>query len=281
MPQSVNPLKQFFRQPAIYLSLPSGGRHWPAGALTMPENRELPVYPMTAIDEITYRTPDALFNGQAVINVIHSCVPNIKNAWDIPGIDLNAVLIAIRIASYGHEMELGTRCPKCETESDFGVDLRMVLDSIREPDYAVPIHHGDLEITLMPVSYRNQNQVGVRQYEQQRSVQQIQNDPNMTDEEKIKRLNETMHTITELTIETLKYSIASIRTPDALVTETEFIRDFLVNCDRKLYQEIRDRVIELRNSADLKPFKIQCGNCTNQYEQTLTLDQAAFFGVAS
>jgi hypothetical protein len=281
MPQTANPLKQFFRQPSIYLSLPSGGHHWPATALTMPENRELPVYPMTAIDEITYRTPDALFNGQAVINVVHSCVPNIKNAWEIPGIDLNAVLIAIRIASYGHEMELATKCPKCETESDFGIDLRMVLDSIREPDYTTPIQHGDLEITLMPVSYRNQNQVGIKQYEQQRSVQQIQSDPNMSDEEKIKRLNETMHLITELTIETLKYSIASIRTPDALVTEIEFIRDFLVNCDRKLYQEIRDRVIELRNSADLKPFEVECPNCGHKHQQTLTLDQAAFFGVAS
>lgn len=281
MTQTVNPLKQFFRQPAIYLSLPSGGRHWPAGALTMPENQELPVYPMTAIDEITYRTPDALFNGQAVINVIHSCVPNIKNAWEVPGIDLNAVLIAIRIASYGHEMELGTRCPKCETESDFGVDLRMVLDGIREPDYSTPIQHGDLEITLMPVSYRNQNQVGLKQYEQQRSVQQIQNDPNMSDDEKIKRLNETMHLITELTIETLKYSIASIRTPDALVTEIDFIRDFLVNCDRKLYQEIRDRVIGLRNSSELKPFEIECPSCSNKHQQNLTLDQAAFFGVAS
>jgi len=281
MTQTANPLKQFFRQPAIYLSLPSGGRHWPASALVMPENRELPVYPMTAIDEITYRTPDALFNGQAVINVVHSCVPNIKNAWEIPGIDLNAVLIAIRIASYGHEMELATRCPKCETESDFGIDLRMVLDSIREPDYSAPIRHGDLEITLMPVSYRNQNQVGLKQYEQQRSVQQIQNDPNMSDDEKIKRLNETMHLITELTIETLKYSIASIRTPDALVTEIDFIRDFLVNCDRKLYQEIRDRVIELRNSSELKPFEVVCPNCSHKHEQTLTLDQAAFFGVAS
>jgi DNA-directed RNA polymerase subunit RPC12/RpoP len=247
----------------------------------MPENKELPVYPMTAIDEITYRTPDALFNGQAVINVVHSCVPNIKNAWEIPGIDLNAVLIAIRIASYGHEMELATKCPKCETESDFGIDLRMVLDSIREPDYATPIRHGDLEITLMPVSYRNQNQVGLKQYEQQRSVQQIQSDPNLTDDEKIKRLNETMHLITELTIETLKYSIASIRTPDTLVTEIEFIRDFLVNCDRKLYQEIRDRVIELRNSSELKPFEIACPNCGHKHQQALTLDQAAFFGVAS
>jgi len=281
MPQTANPLKQFFRQPSIYLSLPSGGHHWPATALTMPENRELPVYPMTAIDEITYRTPDALFSGQAVINVVHSCVPNIKNAWEIPGIDLNAVLIAIRIASYGHEMELATKCPKCETESDFGIDLRMVLDSIREPDYSTPIQHGDLEITLMPVSYRNQNQVGLKQYEQQRSVQQIQTDPNTSDEEKIKRLNEVMHLITELTIETLKYSIASIRTPDALVTEIEFIRDFLVNCDRKLYQEIRDRVIELRNSSELKPFEVVCPNCSHKHEQTLTLDQAAFFGVAS
>lgn len=281
MTQTANPLKQFFRQPAIYLSLPSGGRHWPATALAMPENRELPVYPMTAIDEITYRTPDALFNGQAVINVVQSCVPNIKNAWEIPGIDLNAVLIAIRIASYGHEMELATKCPKCETESDFGIDLRMVLDSIQEPDYSTPIQHGDLEITLMPVSYRNQSQVGLKQYEQQRSVQQIQNDPNMSDEEKIKRLNETMHLITELTIETLKYSIASIRTPDTLVTEIEFIRDFLVNCDRKLYQEIRDRVIELRNSSELKPFEVVCPECSHKHQQTLTLDQAAFFGVAS
>jgi hypothetical protein len=281
MTQTANPLKQFFRQPAIYLSLPSGGHYWPATALAMPENRELPVYPMTAIDEITYRTPDALFSGQAVVNVIQSCVPNIKNAWEIPGIDLNAVLIAIRIASYGHEMEIGTICPACKTESEFGVDLRMVLDSIREPDYLTPIQHGDLEITLMPVTYRNQNSIGAKQYEQQRAVQQIQSNENLSDEEKIKKLNELMHTITELTIETLKFNIASIRTPDALVTEIEFIRDFLINCDRKLYQEIRDRVIELRTSADVKPFDIKCPNCGHGHKQELTLDQAAFFGVAS
>ena len=281
MTQTANPLKQFFRQPSIYLSLPSGGHHWPATALAIPENRELPVYPMTAIDEITYRTPDALFSGQAVVNVIQSCVPNIKNAWETPGIDLNAVLIAIRIASYGHEMEIGTTCPACKTESEFVVDLRMVLDSIREPDYSTPIQHGDLEITLMPVTYRNQNSIGAKQYEQQRAVQQIQNNDTLSDEEKIKQLNELMHTITELTIETLKFNIASIRTPDILVTEVEFIRDFLVNCDRKLYQEIRDRVIELRTSADVKPFDITCPNCGHVHKQELTLDQAAFFGVAS
>ncbi len=70
MTQTANPLRQFFRQPAIYLRLPSNGNFWPKDSIDFPANMELPVLPMTAIDEITYRTPDALFNGQAVVSVI-------------------------------------------------------------------------------------------------------------------------------------------------------------------------------------------------------------------
>jgi hypothetical protein len=60
-----NPLAKFFRQPAIYVRLPSQGRNWVTGTINYPESGELAVLPMTAIDEITYRTPDALFNGEA------------------------------------------------------------------------------------------------------------------------------------------------------------------------------------------------------------------------
>ena len=76
-----NPLKQYFRRPSVYMKLPSNGQGYPEGSLEMPENGELPVYPMTAIDEITARTPDALFNGTAVAELITSCVPNIKDPW--------------------------------------------------------------------------------------------------------------------------------------------------------------------------------------------------------
>lgn len=281
MPQKANPLKQFFRQPAIYLSLPSKGNYWADGTLDVPQNGELPVYPMTAIDEITYRTPDALFNGQAVVNVIQSCVPAVKDGWSVPGIDLNAILIGVRIASYGHDMEITTKCPSCETESDFNIDLRMVLDQIKQPDYNTPIQQGDLEISICPISYKHQNEINLKQYDQQRLIQQIQLDPNLTDEEKVEQLNKALHQITELTIETLKYSISSIRAKGTLVTETEFIAEFLANCDRKIYQEIRDRIIKLRTDSDLKPFDIECPECGHKHQQTLTLDQAAFFGVAS
>ena len=281
MTQTANPLKQFFRQPSIYLRLPSLGQYWDQSAIDMPPNKELPVYPMTAIDEITYRTPDALFNGQAVINVIQSCIPAIRDAWNTPGSDLNAVLVAIRIASYGHEMEMTIKCPNCETESDFVLDLRSVLDKLVSPDYSKAIKQGDLEITFTPIAYRHQNETNIKQYDQQRLIQQIQMSDQLSDEQKIEQLNETLQKITTLTIETLKYSIASIRTPQSLVTEPEFIHEFLVNCDRKFFTEIRDHIIDLRQQSEIESIGVTCSHCDHKWNQTITLDQAAFFGVAS
>lgn len=281
MPQTANPLKQFFRQPSIYLRLPSLGQYWDQTAIGMPPNKELPVYPMTAIDEITYRTPDALFNGQAVVNVIQSCIPAIRDAWSMPGCDLNAILVAIRIASYGHELEMTIKCPNCETESDFVLDLRGVLDKLTCPDYNTAIQQGDLEIVFTPITYQHQNETNIKQFEQQRVIQQIQMSDQLTDDQKIEQLNETLQKITNLTIETLKYSIASIRTPQSLVTESEFIQEFLVNCDRKFFTEIRDHIIDLRQKSEIESVGVTCSHCDHKWNQNLTLDQAAFFGVAS
>lgn len=280
MTQTANPLRHFFRQPAIYLRLPSGGEYWPSSDLVMPQNRELPVLPMTAIDEITYRTPDALFNGQAVISVIQSCVPSIKNAWSAPNQDVNAILVAIRIASYGHNMGISTTCPKCQTEDQYEIDLRNVLDQIGSPDYTQTIVHGDLEIAFQPVTYKHQNDTNQLQFEEQRMIRAIPGS-DLSDEEKIVKLNAALKRITELTVEAMKFNIASIKTPQALVTEPEFIHEFLNNCDRNLFSKIRDRVIELRVASELKPVKIVCTNCSNEYEQSMNLDQASFFEAAS
>ena len=77
---SSNPLAKHFRQPALYIKLPSSGRFWPDGSIEIPLNGEIPVYPMTAKDEIMIRTPDALLNGAGTVSVIQSCCPNILDA---------------------------------------------------------------------------------------------------------------------------------------------------------------------------------------------------------
>jgi hypothetical protein len=280
MTQSNNPLSQYFRQPAIYLSLPSGGRFWAEGSLAMPENHELPVLPMTAIDEITYRTPDALFNGQAVVTVIQSCCPNIKNAWHCPSIDLDAILTAIRIASFGHELELETTCPKCNHDDGYTIDLRQVLGGMRMANYDQSISQGDLEIMFQPITYQQIHESNASQFDDQKTIQNL-NDADIPEEEKVKILTNAMQKITELTVTMLSMTITMIKTPNARVTEKAHIVEFLSNCDRKFFQEIRDHVITLRNESDIKPLTIKCVNCEHEYRQSFTLNQSNFFVPAS
>jgi hypothetical protein len=279
---SNNPLKQYFRQPAIYLRLPSGGEFYPPGALEMPANKEIPILPMTAIDEITYRTPDALFNGTAVINVVQSCCPNIKDAWAIPAMDVDSLLVGIRIASYGHMMEFDTTCPHCNTKSEQQLDLRSVLDRMKAPDYSTTIKQGDLEIYFRPMTYKNMNDNNLSQFEEQKILQMLP-DSNVPDEQKMEVLSAALKKITQVTVGALAQSIGAIKTPEALVTEQEHVKEFLQNCERGLFNKIREHVINIKEEAELKPFEITCSNeeCGKPYMQAITLDMTSFFGGAS
>jgi hypothetical protein len=125
-----------------------------------------------------------------------------------------------------------------------------------------------------------QNKSNQEQFDEQRMIQSV-TESDLPETEKLKRLNDAMRRITELTVDALKYSIAGIRTPGAIVTETEHIQEFLVNCDRKLFNLIRDHVINLRKVSELTPLDITCDNCKHEYKQTVTLDMTSFFGPAS
>jgi hypothetical protein len=275
-----NPLRQYFRQPAIYIKLPSQGQYYPPGTLNATVTGEYPVYPMTAIDEITYRTPDAMFNGQATVNVIQSCVPDIRDAWQMPAMDMDTVLVAIRIASYGHEMEFGTQCPACQAESDRSLDLRLVLDNLKTPDYSQCIRHGDMEVYIRPMTYKNLTDNSQMQYENQKLLQMLPT-AEVAENDKMTAMGAALLKITEITIRALAQSVATVKTPTAMVTEPEFIEEMLHNCDRALFNQIRDQIVSLKDQAEMKPLHLTCDECNHEYEQQLTLDMSSFFAPAS
>lgn len=277
---SNNPLRQYFRQPAIYVKLPSDGKFYPPGTLDMPANKEIPILPMTAIDEITYRTPDALFNGQATVNVLQSCVPNIRDAWAIPAMDIDTLLVAIRIASYGHDMDFGTKCPSCSNEEEHSLDLRQVLDRIRTPDYTQSIRAGDMEIYFKPMTYKNLNDNNQLQFEQQKLLQMLPS-ADVPEEKKMSALGAALKRITEITVQALAYSISAIKTPDALVSEPEYIVEWLQNCERTMFTRIRDHIISIKEQAELQPMQLKCNKCGHEYQQPITLDMSSFFESAS
>lgn len=280
MTTSTNPLKQFFRQPAIYIRLPSDGNFWPDGSLEMPQNREIPVYPMNAVDEISYRTPDALFNGQAVVDVIQSCIPAIKNAWHTPIHDLNSILISIRIASYGHEMELESQCPHCENNMQYQLDMREVVNRIGRPNYETTVKRGDVEVMFGPIMFENQNASNIDQFEQQQMIRSI-TESDLSEKEKLQKMGEALKQITLLTMKALCYSVVGVRTPAGFVTDKQHILEYLQQCDRSVYQAIKDHVVDLRQQNEIQPMTIECDSCHQTYKQLVNLEMSSFFGSAS
>jgi hypothetical protein len=280
-PQSAsnNPLSKHFRQPAIYLKLPSGGKHWAEHSISMPQSGEIGIMPMTTKDEITLKTPDALLNGQGIVDVIHSCCPDVKDAWQMPSIDVDATLIAIRIASYGNQMDFTSSCTHCETKQDHAIDLGVTLGSITAPDYDVPLKVDDLTIKFNPQPYFSLNKTNMIAFEEQqiiRSLSNIENDPEATKEHFDLRLKK----IIELNIGLLSTSTDSVTTGDGtVVTNPDHISEFYSNADTKLVAKVQDYIKELSNTASIKPVQVTCTNeeCGKPFNINLTFDYASFF----
>lgn len=280
---STNPLARHFRQPIIYTKLPSRGQYWPEGSLELSMTGDLPILAMSTKDEIILRTPDALLNGQGVIDVIHSCCPNIKDAWKMPSIDVDSVIIAIRIASYGNTMDFSSTCPHCNTEHDYAIDLGVVLSGIETPNYKKPIEVEGLKIKLRPQPYFSLNKTNIIAFEEQQLLRSLQTDVDDREETQLK-FNKQLNKLIDLNIMIAADSTESIELEDGQqVTDSVHIKEFYSNCDNKTVKAVKARLDEYNKQANIKPFAVTCGNeeCAKPFDIDVVFDFASFFGKGS
>jgi hypothetical protein len=250
-----NPLAMFMRQPKIYIKLPSRGKYWPGSSIDYPDNEELAVYSMTAKDELLFKTPDALMNGQAIVDVVQSCMPNIKNAWDIPTMDLDTILVAIRLATYGEKMPFSHKIPVINEEVDFELDLRTILDQQSQNTWINQIAiSSDLVLFVKPLSYKHLTQTSVKTFETNRILAMV-NDEKISDEEKLKLFNQSFNMLTKVTVELTAESVYKIVANGEDVTDPVFIKEFVNNVDKDIFDKINKHLGKLKEQNDLKSLK--------------------------
>lgn len=279
-----NPLANFMRQPKIYIRLPSQGQFWPQNSLVIPESGEFPVYSMTAKDELTFKTPDALLNGQAMVDVIQSCVPNIKNAWATPTIDMDTILIAIRLATYGEKMPFKHTVPNTEIEEEYEIDLRVLLDQQQNNTWndRVDINE-NLAIFIKPLTYKHMTQTSIKSFETNKILNMV-NDDSISDEKKLEIFNNSFANLTKATIDLLTESISSIVTPDTEVTDRKHIADFVANADKEIFQKVQGHITELKKLNELKPLDFTSTDEQREagapeiYQVPIDFNNSSFFG---
>ena len=280
---SPNPLSGYFRQPKVFITLPSGGNFYPPGSIDFPENGELPVMAMTAKDELSMKTPDALLNGQATVDVIKSCVPAIKDPWQMPSIDLDAVLIAIRIATYGDTLTIETKVPGSGNERDFEVDLRQLLNKLVTSQFNSDIDVGDLKVKIRPLTYREFTDTSLKTFEEQR-IFKVVNDQTIPDSEKLAKFNESFKKLTDVTISVLSKSVHAIQIGDETVTNRDHINEFIENTDKDFFKTVTAHLEKQREKFQIEPLQAQATEeeikegAPETFEVPITFDQANFFG---
>ena len=283
--ENSNPLQKYYRQPAIYIKLPSGGRYYPKEAFTPTETGEIPILPMTVKDELAFKTPDAMINGQSTVDVIKSCVPNMLDPWKMVNYDTDAVLLAIRIATYGETMDVNYRVPGTDEEQSHTINLPALLEDLgRAKIVDETTTSTKFKIEIEPLTYKSLTKIQIARFEQQKMYGTIDNST-MTDEAKQSAFAKSFETLNMVNFSLLVDSIKSITTPEGnTVVDRAQIIEFCNNADAKTVTEIQEKLSDLRVQAQIPPLRIKATEdqikkgAPTSFEVPVTFDSSNFFG---
>jgi hypothetical protein len=284
MTDNTNPLAKYYRQPAVYIELPTKGRYYDAGVFTPTETGAIPVLPMTAKDELMFKTPDAMINGQATVDVIRSCIPNFRDPWQMTNYDTDTVLLGIRIATYGETMDISYTVPGTMEQQTYALNLVSLLEQIKNVKIAdeATTKQG-FKIRISPLTYKTLTEIQSAQYEQQKIYATVQNSQ-LSEQEKSQQFVKSFYKLNTINFDLLIKAIAEITTPDGVtVKDPKAIEEFCNNCDSKLINEIQDLLADIRRQAQIPAIKMQSteeqikkGAPVN-YDIPVTFDNSNFF----
>ena len=124
------------RIPGETFRLPSHGLFYTNGELADDVvNGEVHVFPLTAIDEITIKTPDKLLSGKAIEDVMLRCIPQIKKPMKLLSKDVDYLMMCLRLISYGDDMELNyTHTCEKAVQNTYTVNLRPLVAAAKAID---------------------------------------------------------------------------------------------------------------------------------------------------
>jgi hypothetical protein len=280
-----NPLAQYYRKPGTYIDLPSGARFY-SNPPKLSDTGELAVYPMTAKDELALKNPDALLNGEALKQVIASVCPDIKNVDEIPAPDIDTILVAMRMTSYGDDMELDVAhgCVASEGKSQ---RVTVGLGSVLSTSKKIPEELGIVTLTsgvtvhIKPYTLLAQSKLLRAQFTTMRHLQAAEAAEKDIDV-RAAIADAGYKQLTDLSQEIMAESIESVTLPDGTsVTNKTHILDWVRNLDRASYERLDQELKEFAKFGVSRMLEVKCDHCGEKFTSDMLFDPTSFFSVGS
>lgn len=278
MENRVNPLKQYFRKPGIWIKLPSQGNFYKDKPKELNDMGEIPVYPLTAKDELMLKNADALLNGSAITQMINSCAPTISDPMTMPAIDLDAILVAIKRCTYGETQDVTCSCPNCETANEVSINLNQIISSIKTVEKLEPVNFDNgISVFIKPVTVNNLLSLNWVQFEQIRNIQ-IAEQNNADETTKVNLMQRSYQVLTEKNIDIVGSCIDTVLLPDGVaVTDQQDIKDWISDLSKPDFTKIEESIMVTSTMGIDKEFSVGCKNCSTEFKTSLDLNPTTFF----
>jgi|HigsolmetaGSP11D_1036233.scaffolds.fasta_scaffold00013_72 hypothetical protein len=278
-PTNTNPLAKYFRVPGVHITIPTKGAYMPPGTIEFTATGELPVFPMRAADEMLLKSPDALMSGYAIEELIRSCVPSIRAPEYVSLPDLDVLMLAIRAATSGNDMDVEASCPSCGHQNSFTCNIPAVLSTMKEIPGGKHIRlDAEAVVYLRPHDIRTGAKIAMAAFQETRRAQYAEQ---LDEDERQKVLHQSYRKLADLNTEVLADSIVSIVLPDVTVTDKRMIREFLDKVSASWSKAIQKGVQELNEGGINRSLEAVCQKCNHTWDVQLEFNPSSFFGQGS
>ena len=277
-PANGNPLAGHFRIAGLTVSIPTGGAFLPKGTYFPNDDGSFDILPMRGSDELLMSSPDALMSNRAVVELLRSCVPQIKRPELISTPDLDVLLLAIKAASSGEVMKLDMTCPECEEHTILDINITDVLATMTSVDPSNMVRLGnEMVAEVVPYTIAIQTKMILDAYRVTRMSQAFDANSEMTEEDRAKEASRLLAMINDINMFGIKQSVKRIVIPGAEVTNRDHINEFFDNTDSNKTKAVRNKLDEINNKGVNRAIEVECGHCQHVWNTEIEFDPASFF----
>jgi hypothetical protein len=306
--------------PSVSVALPTGARWYDSDVIAADADPlDLSVGVLGILAEQNYRDPWLLLSGEAIPRMFKSVCPSVVKANELCDLDLEAILLASRLVSYGPKLELTHTCiglvepevektktktkakddkaPKpikvlCDHENKIELDINehilrygIIEDSVVDELFVYELKVLPQKVHLRPMPYHRtieQMKEGVAQDKQINSLSEVKVEDLIIDAEAIGRYTRVIDMASVSAIDNISACIHGIEQTDGnIVNGVEFIREWLLALPLTEAKGITDQINKITTwSLAFSEIKYNCGKCKHENMFRLELDANRLFGQA-
>ena len=174
-----------------------------------------------------------------------------------------------------HKISVTQTCANCETENDYDLDLNVVIEHYANCKYNNKLAIGELVVKTQPLTYRQSTDLNIRTFKLQQRLAQIQRLE--SEDEQTGMFKELFEELRIAQNDLYLNSIESVEVNNTVVTEKEFISEWLVNSDKATFDMIKDHIEKNKTAWALPTYPVKCTNCNTEASVYVELDQTNFF----